>query len=801
MRTRTSFLLLAAECVFAICVAPRSLGADRSEVTPEQVKAALEKGVAYLRKSGVLTQRAQYGIGMNALGILAALHCGVPPTDPDIVRAAELCADPKNWMPNTYHVGCIATALAAVDRKKYKPVIQKCADWLIGAQNKDGGWRYQSAADYEKQMEASRKAWEEQVKRNPQLANIQRAWGLQSNQMSDHSCTQFALLGLRAAHDAGIPVPEETWKRAEKYLVDTQAEDGGWSYTTVPQGVALNPKVANVYTPTYGSMTAAGLGSLYICGMRLHEQSKRCGEYQQNKRIAKALDWLAKRFTVTENPGRGQSYVGYYLYALERCCSFSARKYIGKHDWYAEGAAHLVKTQAADGSWSKVPGRVGAQVMFGGFRDLDTVFNLLFLGKASAQVLIQKLEYGPEWDTDLYDAENLARQVSEELDLKCTWQVVGLDAPVESWLEAPILYVTGHGKLVLNQAQRDKVLEFCERGGTIVADACCSNAAFDASFRAEMAKIFPTVPLAKLHEDHPVYQAPHRITDPKLLVWEGISAGCRTAVLYSKKDLSCAWDGNIHDPGLSVDAANALRLGVNAAAYAMGYKPLKDKLEEVEKAVARKQVEDDGRVARGALVFAQLKHDGEWDPDPPAVRNMLHLYAKATGARVNLKRVDIDPTDPELYKYPLLYITGHREFSYDEAQVKALREYLARGGFILADACCGRAAFDTAFRKLVGQICPEQNLERLPPDHKIFRIKYTINTVQYRPILKKELPDGEKEAPFLEAVNMDGRAVLVHSKYDLGCAFEGFPCAACRGVELESAEKLLTNILLYAMTE
>jgi uncharacterized protein DUF4159 len=772
-----------------------------AEVTPEQVRAAIDKGVAALRKSGVFNKKARYGVGMNALAITAMLQCGVPPTDPDIQRAAAICADPKNWMANTYHVGCIAQALAAVDRKKYYKTIKKCSDWLVGAQNKDGGWRYQSANEYAKRMAASRKAWEKRVKQNPKLKRFARNWNTRSNQMSDHSCTQFGLLGLRAADDIGIAIPKETWAKAAKYLVDTQAKDGGWAYTNPPKAPARTRKVGGRvirYGGTYGSMSAAGLGSLYICGMKLHEKSTKCGQYTQNKRIAKGLDWLAKNFSVKDNPGRGTSYVSYYLYAMERCCAFSARKYIGKHDWYREGATHLVSTQAANGSWSKAQGRFAGRF---GFGDLDTVFNLLFLGKASSKVLIQKLEYGPYWNTDLYDAEHLAKQTGRELDLQLTWQVVRPTDSVDIWLEAPILYITGHGTPKFTDVQRKKIREFCERGGTIVADACCSNRTFDTAFRAEMAKIFPTVPLAKLPEEHPVYAAPHKITAQKSLVWEGITTGCRTAVFYSKKDLSCGWDGNIHNAAVSLDEKNALRVGVNVAAYAMGYKPVKDKLDEVEGAIAKKDVEDDGRVARGALVFAQLKHDGDWDPDPSTTRNLLHLYAKATGARVNLKRVDVEPTDADLYKYPLTYITGHRKFEYKEPQIKALQQYFARGGVLLADSCCGRKKFDDSFRQLMKQVFPKQALEKLPLDHKIFRMKYRINRVKYRPILEKELPEAERSAPALEVVVVDGRVAVVYSKYDFGCAFEGFPCAACRGLELSSAKQLVTNILLYAMIE
>ncbi|MFW6158763.1 MAG: DUF4159 domain-containing protein, partial [Planctomycetota bacterium] len=483
------------------------------------------------------------------------------------------------------------------------------------------------------------------------------------------------------------------------------------------------------------------------------------------------------------------TYVGYYLYALERSCAFSGRKHIGDHDWYAEGAAHLVGTQRADGSWH---GRHRV--------DLETVFNLLFLGKASASVLVQKLAYGPGWNTDYYDADNLSKQVSRELKLKCTWQTVRLSDPVDGWLEAPILYITGHGRLDLTAKQRAKLRAFCERGGTIVADACCMNDRLDGSFRAQMKEIFPEVPLADLPAGHPVYSLRHKIRLKRLQVWEGITIGCRTAVFYSKRDLSCAWDGNIHDPRLAVDERNAFRLGVNVAAYAMGYKPLKDKLAAVQSSLVREsEIEAEGEVARGALVFAQLKHGGDWDPDPTAAKAMLHHFAKTTGAKVDLERVDLEPTDPRVYKYPLLYMTGHREFRYTKEQVGALRTYLDRGGFLLADACCGREEFDAAFRELVDRLFPEKKLERLPEDHKIFRIKHRINSTEYLPILRQERPD--LKGPFLEAILVDGRAVLVYSKFDFGCAFEGFPCAACRGVTLKSGKKLLTNILVYAMTE
>ena len=46
-----------------------------------------------------------------------------------------------------------------------------------------------------------------------------------------------------------------------------------------------------------------------------------------------------------------------------------------------------------------------------------------------------------------------------------------------------------------------------------------------------------------------------------------------------------------------------------------------------------------------------------------------------------------------------------------------MRRYLKAGGLLLADACCGRLAFDVAFRREIAKALPGNKLERLPPDH------------------------------------------------------------------------------------
>ena len=71
----------------------------------------------------------------------------------------------------------------------------------------------------------------------------------------DNSNTQYALLGLNAASEAGIPVRPEVWALARAYFELYQNRDGGWGYT---------PRTKQ----STASMTCAGISSLIFCGSR-----------------------------------------------------------------------------------------------------------------------------------------------------------------------------------------------------------------------------------------------------------------------------------------------------------------------------------------------------------------------------------------------------------------------------------------------------------------------------------------------------------------------------------------------------
>ena len=57
----------------------------------------------------------------------------------------------------------------------------------------------------------------------------------------------------------------------------------------------------------------------------------------------------------------------------------------------------------------------------------------------------------------------------------------------------------------------------------------------------------------------------------------------------------------------------------------------------------------------------------------------------------------------------------------------------------------------------------------------------------------KDLP------PYLEGIKVDGRWAVIYSKYDVGCALEGHKSSDCLGHDRDSALRIASAAVLYAL--
>ena len=200
----------------------------------------------------------------------------------------------------------------------------------------------------------------------------------------------------------------------------------------------------------------------------------------------------------------------------------------------------------------------------------------------AAQLTIARLQYdgGGDWYANPSSIPNLLKAINERTSLKVEPTEARIKLTDDRLWDHPFLHVTGHGDIKFSDAEVTRLREYLNRGGFLHVD---DNYGLDASFRKEMARVFPDRPLVDVPLTHPIY---HIVYDfpaglPKVHEHDGkpargfgIFIGNRLAVFYSyESDLGNGWEdqGTYNDPPALHEAA--LRMGVNLFVYAVTSRP------------------------------------------------------------------------------------------------------------------------------------------------------------------------------------------------------------------------------------
>ena len=211
---------------------------------------------------------------------------------------------------------------------------------------------------------------------------------------------------------------------------------------------------------------------------------------------------------------------------------------------------------------------------------------------------------------------------------------------------------------------------------------------------------------------------------------------------------------------------------------------------------------------RGALRIARLHHAGDRDAASLALPNLTRALRDKLKPHVVIDQKDLFPTDPNLVHYPLLYLQGRAEFAFGADDLAALRRHLSPGGGTLfADAAGGSPAFDASFRRFVADLLPDGKLEPIPATDALYHRKLSDAVLTSH--IGNDLSDARRTAaagggvgyPELEGIKVNGWWVVIYSKLDIGCALAGQVDAECRGYTPESATRIATNVVIYAMTD
>ena len=361
----------------------------------EEVDAAIARGTAWLLKQprdGLFPEYGGYPGGNDGLAALALHACDGERKAGDAALARALSLEPTK----TYQA---AVTMLAIDMHRTPP-------------GEEALLRAGKIAKPTRNLDAAERAWMEKgAQFLLKTASGPGKWNYPSPQHGgrflppapDLSNSQYAVLGLLAAHRCGVPVEDGIWLGILRAFLQIQQRDGppvpGWlpspRKTREAAAGASMPTVAAVRARGFpyrsgeepsGTMTCAGIASIAIArDVLLQAGGKPLPQdlaAQAERAIADGFGWIHARYTVEQasrEVSRPAAWLHYYLYALERAGILAEVARVNEHDWYGDGALLLLLTQDPDGWWTEEPGTAPRKIA-------DTCFALLFLKRAVTPV-------------------------------------------------------------------------------------------------------------------------------------------------------------------------------------------------------------------------------------------------------------------------------------------------------------------------------------------------------------------------------------------------------------------------------
>jgi hypothetical protein len=195
-----------------------------------------------------------------------------------------------------------------------------------------------------------------------------------------------------------------------------------------------------------------------------------------------------------------------------------------------------------------------------------------------------------------------------------------------------------------------------------------------------------------------------------------------------------------------------------------------------------------------AVKLARLKYSGggDWYNDPQGEVNLLNYISSNTQIHVDPVYEFVEAGTEKLFNYPLLFMTGHGNVKFSDAEIRNLRLYLENGGFLYADDDYG---MDRAFRREMKRIFPSAEFVELPFSHGIYHSVFDF------PNGPPKSHEHDNKSPQGFGIFHDGRLVVYYT-------FESNPSDAWNDTSVhgdppakrEEALRFGTNVVVWALT-
>jgi hypothetical protein len=199
-------------------------------------------------------------------------------------------------------------------------------------------------------------------------------------------------------------------------------------------------------------------------------------------------------------------------------------------------------------------------------------------------------------------------------------------------------------------------------------------------------------------------------------------------------------------------------------------------------------------MAQIPIKIAKLKYSGggDWYANKTALPNLIDFCNREFNTNLAPEEDIVEVGSRDLFLYPYIYMTGHGNVVFSEADASNLRKYLIGGGFLHVDDNYG---LDKFIRIELKKVFPELELVEIPFDHPVYHQKFDFP----RGLPKIHEHDG-KPAQGL-GLFYQGRLVVYYSfECDLGNGWEDQRIHNDPEEKRQLALRMGANLISYCFT-
>ena len=191
------------------------------------------------------------------------------------------------------------------------------------------------------------------------------------------------------------------------------------------------------------------------------------------------------------------------------------------------------------------------------------------------------------------------------------------------------------------------------------------------------------------------------------------------------------------------------------------------------------------------LVRLKYNGGGDWYNDQSADVNIMKYVKNKTNINIKPDYTFVDLASDDLFKYPMIWLTGHGNVSFTKQEVINLKAYLENGGFLYIDDDYG---LDPYIRKELKKVFPDDELMELPFSHPIYKSYFDFS--QGVP----KIHEHDNKSPQGFGIYINGRLAVYYTyESNLGDGWTDKNVHNDPDEVRENALKMGTNIIVYVL--